>query len=241
MSATAKLAARIDALELRERALLFVALLGVLAVLWQVLLFTPLDSARERLELRVGELHAEITNLERETASLVRTRSQDPDVAAREHLARLRAERERLDGALQEVTAHLVPPERMAGLLEEVLTRETRLKLVRLEGLGAAPVLDAARRAAGADAAPAAARQRPVAAQQAAPAAPGPAVALYRHGLRIDFEGGYLETLDYLRALEALDQQFLWDSVEFRVEAYPRATVSIILHSLSLDDDWIGV
>ena len=63
----------------------------------------------------------------------------------------------------------------------------------------------------------------------------------YKHGLRIEFEGDYMTTLDYIRGLESLELRFLWDSLEFQVEEYPRSRVSITVFTLSLDQDWIGV
>ncbi|MCI0590119.1 MAG: MSHA biogenesis protein MshJ, partial [Gammaproteobacteria bacterium] len=63
----------------------------------------------------------------------------------------------------------------------------------------------------------------------------------YMHGLRMEFEGGYLDTLDYLRKLEALPWAFFWDSVDFKVEKYPKALGSITVYTLSLDANWIGV
>ena len=70
---------------------------------------------------------------------------------------------------------------------------------------------------------------------------PASAPGLYRHGLRVEFFGGYLETIAYLRALESLQSRFLWEALAFDVEQYPRSRVAITVYSLSLDDAWIGI
>ncbi|MDX1518892.1 MAG: hypothetical protein R3318_02135, partial [Gammaproteobacteria bacterium] len=63
----------------------------------------------------------------------------------------------------------------------------------------------------------------------------------YKHGMKIVFEGDFLSTVDYIRKLENLDWRFFWDSIEFRVEDYPRSLSSITLYTLSLDQNWIGI
>ena len=63
----------------------------------------------------------------------------------------------------------------------------------------------------------------------------------YRHGLRIEFNGDYLTTLDYLRSLEDLEWGFFWDNFKLTVNEYPDATASIEIFTLSLNKDWIDV
>ena len=59
--------------------------------------------------------------------------------------------------------------------------------------------------------------------------------------MQIEFEGSYLETLKYMSQLEALSQKFYWGSVDFVIEEYPRARVTITVNTLSLSEAWIGV
>ena len=219
---------RIDGLGLRERLLGFCTVLAVLCVIWSELLMRPLDASRDALDARVESLTRDILTLNKQVQALAEQRRIDPDAVNRERLLALRREASTLAGVLERLTGDLVPPGQMARLLEVVLTRDTTLTLVKLEGLGALPVL-------GGDT-PA----EPSTGRATVVGEPPPSV-LYRHGLRIEFEGSYLETLRYLTALEGLDWRFLWDSVELDVEEYPRAKVAITVYSLSLARAWIGV
>ena len=63
----------------------------------------------------------------------------------------------------------------------------------------------------------------------------------YRHGLRIEFIGDYLTTLDYLKSLEKLEWGFFWDNFELEVKEYPDAKAAIEIFTLSLRQQWIGV
>ena len=68
-----------------------------------------------------------------------------------------------------------------------------------------------------------------------------PGVELYRHGMTVTFEGGYLAALRYLSALENASWKLFWDAVEVEVQEYPVTRVSITVFSLSTDEAWIGV
>lgn len=216
---------RVDGLSARERALVFVGALGVLWVAWSQLLFEPLLAERDRIAAEIERTRGQVRSIHEQIAGVAAQRAEDPDAGNQSRLAALRTELEGLETELQQVTKRLVPPRQMAGLLETMLTREPGLALVRLEGLGARPVFE------------------PDGEGEASPTDPAGArgTALFRHGLRVVFEGGYMAALRYLRALEALPWQFLWESVALEVEDHPAARVSITVHSLSLEQAWIGV
>jgi len=246
---------RIDALALRERLLVLVAVLGALGWSWNSWLFAPLDDRRQALTTQVPKLHDQIQALNKQAGALALARTKDPDVANRRKLARLRAATTEVNAALAKLTSRLVPPREMGRLIEAVLARQQRLSLVRLEGLGAESIFTA-KAAQAQPGKPAALAKKGVkkgrttgklalpSGRSAGPAGQTPGAvpgALYRHGLRATFEGGYLDILAYLRALEALPWRFLWDEVSLEVPRYPVARVTLTVYSLSLDDAWIGI
>lgn len=216
---------QIDLLSVRERGLVFLAALSVLYITWSQMLLEPLVAERDRVASEVQRARDQIETIHGQIAQLATRSREDPDASNRARLAALRQELQNLESSLRQVTKQLVPPEQMARLLETMLTREEGLELVQLEGLGARPLLQPSDDGA---------------APSAGERGEGGTM-LFRHGLRIEFEGGYLASLRYLRALEELPWQFLWDSVELEVEKHPTTRVSITVHSLSLERAWIGV
>lgn len=221
---------RFDALTLRERGLVAVAVIAVLITLWQTLLIGPLDAAREATSAAIDKQRQENQALDLETQALLERQRLDPEQADRARRARLTAEIASVDRQLRDKLHGLIPPDQMAKVLEQVLTRKTDLRLYRVQSLPARPLLALTDKAGhgGKQGDPTA-----VAARQA--------VGVYRHGLVMEFRGSYLSTLDYLLELKKLPWQFYWDSVDLDVQKYPVSRVVITVHTLSLAKDWIGV
>lgn len=217
MASFGNLAARIDALALKERALMLLAVVLVLVMAWDRLLMQPLDAEERRLSAEIGERQRQVAALQAQAETIVQSHGRDPDAATRMRLEQLQAELAEVKAGMAEAARQLVAPEAMARLLETVLIRTRGLSLVALQGLGASPLL-------------------PV-----DDSSPAPQVGAWKHGLRLEFEGGYLEALDYLRSLEALPWGFFWNSFELQVDDYPRTRAAITVFTLSLDPSWIGV
>ncbi|MGE0080722.1 MAG: type II secretion system protein GspM [Thiohalomonadaceae bacterium] len=208
------LAVRIDALSLRERALVFLSMLAVLVFLWQVVLMDPLEARQKRLLAEVDRIQQDVRTIDEQMQLLIAARTGDPDAENRRRLAELeagiRAADERIGGA---VSSLIAPPE-MARVLEDVLARQRGLRLVRVESLPAEAL---------------------VAAQ------PETGSGVYRHGLRLVLEGSFQDGLDYLQALEGLERALYWDAVALETIDYPRTRITIEVHSLGLTEAWIGV
>jgi MSHA biogenesis protein MshJ len=229
-----KLAARINALALRERVLVFVAALAVLAyALWLVL--APLLARQERLRAELAAQQAEALGMAAELAAKQRAFQADPNAAALTQLAALRIERDRLRTDLQAMRTGLVVAEQMVPMLQRLVAANRNLKLVSLRSLPVSGLSEAAGPAAVA----------PAAVSDGSANAPGtpaggrPREVLYRHGVELVLQGSYLHMIDYMEALQALPTQLLWGRAELAAQAYPRAQLTLTLYTLSLDDRWM--
>ena len=98
-------------------------------------------------------------------------------------------------------------------MLEEVLTRETDLRLVSVQSLPSLALTEDKDTSTN---------------KRGKTVVPG----VYQHALKIEFTGSYLSTLGYMQALENLSRRFYWGSVDFAVEAYPQARVTITVNTL---------
>lgn len=240
----AQLAARLDALSVKERVLIASSLLLSVALGWQSLLIDPLVARKQALLAEVAGANDALQKLETLSRDLMVAAQVDPDAPSRQRLATRERELEALRARVAAKVGDVVPPAQMAKVLETVLGRFRDLEFVGLEGLGAEPLVrneteEAARAPARARGTQSASRDTKT--DTPLVAAPEGRATAYRHGIRIRFAGSYLATVNYLRALEALPWGFFWDRVELETQDFPRVEGSIVVYTVSLDRGWIGV
>jgi MSHA biogenesis protein MshJ len=221
-----QLAARIDALSQRERVLVFAAALAVLGCLGQVAVLKPLQQRQDRLKNQIAGERAGLIETQAAIARKVADAQVDPDLLLRDRLSAVRADSERLDQGLRAMQSGLVPPERIAPLLESILRANGRLKLVSMQTLPVSSLSDLGKDKD--DAKPDAAK----------PGANNPDL-LYRHGVELTVRGSYLDMVDYMGALEALPAQLFWGKAQLQVEQYPTVRLTLTLYTLSMDPKWM--
>jgi MSHA biogenesis protein MshJ len=173
-----------------------------------------------------------IEGIDADIASKARAYANDPNDALRKRLAALRAETERTSADLRTMQKGLVPPERIAPLLESILRANGRLKLVSLKTLPVTTLNDGT-------APPAAAPAALATATTATPPVVKSPDLLYRHGVELTVRGSYLDMVDYMHALETLPTQLFWGKAQLDAEAYPNVRLTLTLYTLSLDSKWM--
>jgi len=231
-----KFALRVDALSLRERVIVFAAAVLVLAVLINTFLLNPQYARQTALSQQIKQDQSRIADLQNRIQQTVKARETDPDRADRERLQALQQQIDRMSGALTDVQKHLVPPGQMADLLQDVLKRQGRLALVSLKTLPVTALNGMAQPAGKPD------QPKADAAASAPPAADdGGVKTVYRHAVELTVQGSYLDMLAYMRLLEAMPWQLFWGSAQLTVGAYPKATLTLTLFTLSLDKTWLDL
>jgi len=207
-------AERIDNASLRERVLLFLATALVLVFLVNVTLIKPLRDAQRRLSADIAQNERELRTIQGEVQRLAHARDAGPDAHNRERAGVLRAELAALDGQIADEQRRFTPPQRMRDVLEEMLAREKRLRLIDLKSL---PVTD----------------------MSSTQGQAGRRV--FRHGVELTLAGSYLDLYAYLSALEGLQTQLYWGRAEMAVAEYPVATLKLTVYTLSFDQAWLVV
>lgn len=206
---------RIDGRSLRERLLLFGTLVALLFVMWSSNVMDPLLVEQERYVARAAETRQQTAEVEARIQALAQGSPRDPNADERQRIDALKGQLADFDRRLGESVAGLLAPAQMAVVLEDVLTRTAGLRLISAESLGTEPLLEN-----GAD---------------------GELHGVFRHGLKMVLEGDYLKALHYLRALQELSRDLYWEAVEIESIEYPRVRFAITVHTLSLEEGWIGV
>lgn len=202
---------------LRERLVLLVCALVVLMLVTYSLLLQPLTEQRERAQRQIAEFETELQGLRAQQQLLLARKDADPDRQNRQRLEVLQQEAAALQRRLENGIANLVAPAEMPALLKQLLTREPGLSLVKLENQAPEPL-----------------RFATSAEQQEG------ALVLYRHPLQLTFSGDYLALLRYLRDLEELPRQLVWEDIAIETAEYPKSRVHLQVSTLSLREGWIG-
>jgi len=221
-------AARFDALKPRERGLIAVAVLaGIVLVAYTAFIEPKLKQAR--LDVRnATEQQAQLAALRAQQAAL-QAPERNPDVRARAELASLNQQLGELAGRFAAIETALVPPQRMSGLLEEMIGRDTGLRLISLKTLPVTPLLD--KKAV--DAAGGGAKSP----EKSDDAAGG----LFKHGVEVRLQGSYQQLAAYLERLEKSKMKLLWSRVSLSAEDHPKLVMTLTVYSLSLDRTWLIV
>ncbi len=212
---------RLDRLTPRERGLILFALLALLLIPWYAFYLEPSQARAKAIQKSIGQQKGQVAELEAQAEAILALHRQDPDQENRRRAEQLKKELEQLHGGLGKLTLDLIPPREMPKVLEEVLTRTSTLRLVRLGKLETTPLLGSA--------------------AETAEETSGWGPNLYRHTLQMELEGSYLDTLSYLKSLEQLPRSLFWDNMEIEILRYPKARITLTVHTLSLKEGWIGV
>jgi len=231
--------ARVEALQPRERIMAFGAAVVVLVFLANTLVFAPLSRKEATLRSTLQQQRIAVDGIAADIEGKARAYGNDPNEVLRKRLGELRAETARTSDELRTMQKGLVPPERIAPLLETILRANGRLKLVSLKTLPATTLADGSTPAP-APGAPATPAPAPA---SGAPLAPPPIVKspdlLYRHGVELTVRGSYLDMVDYMHALETLPTQLFWGKAQLDAEEYPNVRLTLTLYTLSLDPKWM--
>lgn len=216
-----QLVAKIDGMSLRERALIFAAVAFALVALIDSFFLNPLLQQQKRLSTQVVQQQEKMKEIQGQLAALLQARQADKDAPQRERIRQLREQIAQGDSFLKETQDKLVPPERMAHLLEQVLVKNGRLQLVALETLPVSNFIEQPDK----DTQPAAATGKQI----------------YKHGVKLTVRGSYADLTQYLQMLEKLPTQMFWGMANLNVVKYPEAELTLTLYTLSLDKTWLQV
>lgn len=235
-------AARFDAMSNRERAMIAAAVLGGILFIGFSFFIEPALKGTAVAERAAAELRAQLAGARAQAAGL-QVRAGDPERAAQAELAELKRRIGETSARFSLMEGKLVPPQRVAGLLEDLIGHSAHsarvvpsgqgagLRLLGLRTLPVSPVLEPRGEPAGA----------PKGAAQAAPRPAEAGAGLYKHGVEIRLEGSYAELTAYLARLEKSPLKLLWSELALDAENHPRLVLTLTVYTLSLDRTWLIV
>lgn len=215
-----QLGARYAALSQREKRLCAAAVVLAPVLAGYALLVEPQLLRVRNAQRALDQQQATIQSLKSQLANLQDQSRVDPDAAKNAELATIKEQVAAADKRLKALQGTLVAPEDVSHLLERLLARHANLRLVSLKTLAPESIVPAQQSADG----------KPVPVRQ---------FDIYRHGVELRLEGGYLELLAYLDQLEKADKKLLWGGVQFSVIEYPKSQLIITVYTLGSEQAWL--
>jgi MSHA biogenesis protein MshJ len=226
-----KLALKIDALTLRERAVIFAMAATIIVAVANVALLDPLFARQKQLSSQIQAGRAQIGLVRTQINDTVRG-PENTDAAAKARLDAVKKQQAQMQSLLLDMQKGLVSPDKMTVLLEDIVRQGGRLRLISLKTLPPSGLSDPEPGAK--------TPEKGTVTAMAAPKAPAEG-AVYKHGVEITLQGGYADMVNYMAALETMPWQLFWGKAKLNVEEYPTATLTLTLFTLSLDKKWLNM
>lgn len=207
---------RIGAMSLRERVFVFAAVVMVALAGVQTLLIDVAQGRKQAAQARLDVASAALESIAQQRSLHAGPAGRDPDQAARDALAAQDARLAQLNAELALRERSLIPPEQMREVLRDVVRGQPGIRIEGFKTLSPQPV--------------------------ALPDAPeGTLPGFYRHGFEVTVKGGYSELVAYLEKLEALPWNLSWVEARLDASARPELSLTLIIHTLSLEEAWLRV
>ena len=217
--------AKIDSRILRERVLIFLTLLAVMFFLWNFLVQANVDNLRNNLQMEADKLSSEQQSLQTQISTLALAMASDPAIAKNNDIKKLSGEIAEVEEKLSGLSQGLISAEHLPKALEEVLLRTAGVKLLQVRTLGASELqlagvvtennTDGAKKISG--------------------------TGVYKHGVLIRVAGSYIQLIQLMSEIEALQWKFYWESLDYSVKQYPNAEIDIRVFTLSSEEGLLGV
>ncbi len=211
LEALTKLRAQLEKMNVRERILVVGTGVIVIGTFWYVGLMEPTLKDIKRTRDEIAATQKRTESVN-QNLEVQALQASSGAIGYREQYTLVKRRLDELKEQLGDYTAELIGPGEMARVLQGVLREQDNLRLISIRNLPA----------------------EQMAAQD------GANTIFYKHGLELEFEGGYFAALEYLEQIEELPWRIYWQVLELEVLEYPRNRIRIEVSTLSPYEEWIG-
>lgn len=235
--------AKFEALNQRERWLVFGAVLVVVYAILNTLLLDPVLTHKKTLTNTIMADQAQIDTLNQQLSQYSQQAITDPDTQNKQHIAALQLNLQNLERQLSDLQTTLVSPEQIPELLRSLLQKNGNLKLIALNTLPTTGLLESTHAEKENSAQMASIQPTPTTQTLSEPyTAP-----VFKHGVEITLEGNYLDLLAYVSALEKTPWHVLWSKASLNaadaqpMPLWPTNRLKLTVYTLSLDHTWLSI
>ena len=235
---------RIDAMSLRERVMVFIAIVVSLISIINALLINPLLAQQKQLSEQIVQTQKTTAIMQGQIGTLLKMSNTDPNTALKRRLAELRAQSALSGKTLDNIQNRLVTPQQMPALLEDLLRHHESVHLIALKTLPVEALNGDDQNAVQATGETTDKSANKVTDKTTPPPAKSTSPVtnhVYKHGVEITVTGSYQDLIHYLTAVEALPWRMFWGKAELNVDDAHTITLTLWLYTLSQDQAWISL
>ncbi|MFW5442925.1 MAG: hypothetical protein ACKE51_01285 [Methylococcaceae bacterium] len=204
---------RFNSLTAREKTICGATLLVLVWGVWDNLVYQPLATQLEQLTTELSTIKAQTSAQQQAAVQLTAIGKIDPNQQNKTKLKEIKQQLIKLKAQLGVGEKQFVPAHLMTQVLQDMLKKNNRLQLVKLETLPVTPFLGSEQDKSW----------------------------VFQHGLSVTLSGNYFDTLNYLKSLESLPWRFNWDAIDYQVKQYPIAETTFLIYTLSFEENWLGL
>ena len=217
-----------------EKLVVMVVLVAILVLGYLSIGFDPIRADISTGRTAINGVNRQILAQQNSNVEKYELSQEDPDKFANDRLAVITRSQAQLQDEISSLAGDFVTPNEMTNILTSLLERQAGLELVSFRNLSATPLREGVSNVAELLAETGAVNLDDVVTTDVSGQ-------VYEHGLVIEFEGDFFNTLKYLRFLEDITRSFFWDSISFRQLDWPNAHITLEIHTLSTNQGFIGV
>ncbi|MFV0576257.1 MAG: type II secretion system protein GspM [Vibrio sp.] len=204
---------RFSSFSQREKWLITIVGWLVFGFLLFTVLVEPVLNEHSSKQITLSSLQNKTVELESEVELAQFKLKSDPDKELDQEFSTLIAKSESLTQQLSHIVDGLVTPTRMASLLEEVLVKSHKLKLISLKSLPNESIV--LKESSSAD-------------------------GYFIHPVQIEVAGEYFDIFEYLAELEKMSVKYYWRNFHYEVTKYPAAKLVLEVYTLGAKEEFIG-
>jgi MSHA biogenesis protein MshJ len=225
------LEAKFSAISPREQKLVFYAVPFVICFVFILGLIEPAITQTIETRQEITDAKLSLVDITYSVDSVQAQLNIDPNTETRNQIVAVNEQILILEKQFTQELEQLVPPEAMPFVLEQLFADAKKLKLVAMSSMVPTNIFKNAPKADDKDKTDSAKKADE---KEIVPE-------LFKHGLRISFEGSFFDTREFLIAAEKMPWKLHWQEIKFQVDEYPRARVDIELFTLSTSEAYIHV
>lgn len=219
----------LTALSFRERLLLLLIILAVIFSVWDGFVYSKQiqyhqQLIKEQQKFTEHQLQQQVQVAEEMAILTAQSRSKaELEQAVTEAKNRLQQSTEQLNNELE----GLVPPTKITELLHSLLLQTHGLKLIALNNEPVEAIIIKSGDEETENIESLEPEIQPL--------------KLYKHSTTMTLLGSFQQLYEYLQMIEQSEWSLYWNKLEYQVTTYPKAKITIRVHTVSTDQYWIGL